>query len=193
MTVQFSQSLTKEGTVDLLQAVAAGKPAAEKELMDRVYTELKRLARKHLRMERANHTLCTTALVHEAYMKLTRLDRIQWQSRSHFLAIAAQAMRNILIDYAKRRNAAKRDGGLNREQLEDWHAITDQQTDQLLIMHDLLEKLAESHSRHVKVVECRFFAGMNVDETAEALNISPATVKRDWAFSRAWLNRAMKN
>jgi RNA polymerase sigma factor (TIGR02999 family) len=159
-----------------------------------VYNELRRLAAGKLRNERDGHTLCTTALVHEAWLELSKLNRIQWQNRSHFLAVAAQAMRRILIDYAVARRRQKRGGGLALESLDnsDALAIVEQRGDDLVALDEALERLGAMDLRQARIVECRFYGGMTVDETAEALRVSPATVKREWATARAWLNRELQ-
>ncbi len=156
-----------------------------------LYDELRGLAHRQLRGERDDHTLCTTALVHEAYLKLAKLDRLEWQNRSHFCAEAARAMRRILVDYAVRRGAKKRGGDRDRVEFEDHFAITDAEAGQLLSLHRALEDLEAHHPRHARIVECRFFAGMTIPEIGLALDISPATVKRDWQMARAWLNREL--
>lgn len=156
-----------------------------------LYEELRRMAHRQLAGERPDHTLCTTDLVHEAYLKLGRLERIQWQSRAHFFAGAAQAMRRVLVDHAVRRSAGKRGGKQVRVEFGDDLAIAEEVEDQLLALHEALERLEVDEHRLAKVVECRFFAGMTVAEIAEALGISPATVKRDWQLARAWLNREL--
>lgn len=160
-------------------------------LVPELYQELRRLAHRQLRGERADHTLGTTALVHEAYVKLARLDRMEWQGRAHFMAEAARAMRRVLVDYAEQRRAAKRGGGRIRVELQDAMAFIEGNTEELLALHDALERLAVERPRHARVVECRFFAGMTIDDVAAALDISPATVKREWQLARAWLNRAL--
>lgn len=156
-----------------------------------LYEELRRTAHGQLAGERADHTLCTTALVNEAYLKLTRLDRMEWKNRAHFCAEAARAMRRILVDYAVRRTAKKRGGARTRVEMEDAFAFTDAEAGQLLGLHAALQHLEEHQPRHARVVECRFFAGMTIPEIGEALDISPATVKRDWQMARAWLNREL--
>jgi RNA polymerase sigma factor (TIGR02999 family) len=161
------------------------------ELVLEVYDDLRRMAHRQLRAERPDHTLSTTALVHEAYLKLARLDRIQWQNRAHFCAEAARAMRRILVDWAVRRGAQKRGGSLARVELDRLQAVTDHDAGQLLALHSALQALEREHPRHARVVECRFFGGMSVPEVAEALGLSPATVKRDWQIARAWLNREL--
>jgi RNA polymerase sigma factor (TIGR02999 family) len=166
------------------------------ELFPHVYRELRRMAARRLRSERDGHTLCTTALVHEAWLELTKLNRIQWQNHGHFLAVAAQAMRRILIDYAVARRRQKRGGGQALESLDadqvDALAIVRERGDDLLALDAALERLAAMNDRQARIVECRFYGGMTVEETAEALIISPATVKREWAMARAWLNRELQ-
>lgn len=156
-----------------------------------LYAELRRLAHRQLRHERPEHTLGTTALVHEAYLKLARLDRLVWQNRVHVLAEAARAMRRILVDHAVRRRAARRGGGRIAVPLEDALLAAEARGDDLLALHEALERLAAERPRHARIVECRFFAGMTIPDVAAALGVSPATVKRDWDLARAWLNRAL--
>ncbi len=167
-------------------------------LMPLVYEELKRLARGQLRLERSGHTLDTTALVHEAYLKLVEQDRVEWQSRAHFYAVASAAMRRILIDYAKARNAHKRGGGAPHESLDDTLtnapltiALAPDQTVDLLVLNDALNRLAVFDARGASVVEYRFFGGMSHTEIAEVLGISEITVRRLWQASKTWLRRAM--
>jgi RNA polymerase sigma-70 factor (ECF subfamily) len=160
-----------------------------------VYNELRQVAARKLRGERDDHTLSTTALVHEAWLELNKLNRIQWQNRGHFLAVAAQAMRRILIDYAVARRRQKRGGGQVVVSLDDGDAlaIAHERADELVDLEEGLERLQAINERQAKVVECRFYGGMSVEETADALNVSPATVKREWAIARAWLNREMQS
>jgi len=159
-----------------------------------VYTELHQLAARKLRSERDGHTLSTTALVHEAWLELNKLNRIQWQNRAHFLAVAAQAMRRILIDYAVARKRDKRGGGQVVVPLDEGNAlaVAHERGDELMALDEALERLQALNERQARVVECRFYGGMSVEETAEALSISPATVKREWAIARAWLNRELQ-
>jgi RNA polymerase sigma-70 factor (ECF subfamily) len=159
-----------------------------------VYNELRQMAARKLRSERDGHTLSTTALVHEAWLELTKLNRIQWQNRAHFLAVAAQAMRRILIDYAVARRRQKRGGGQALESLDhgDALAIAYVRGDDLIALDEALARLMEMNERQARIVECRFYGGMSVEETAEALHVSPATVKREWATARAWLNRELR-
>jgi RNA polymerase sigma factor (TIGR02999 family) len=159
-----------------------------------VYKELHQLAARKLRSERDGHTLSTTALVHEAWLELNKLNRIQWQNRAHFLAVAAQAMRRILIDYAVARRRQKRGGGQVLLSLDDADAlaIARERADELVELDEALARLQAISERQARVVECRFYGGMSVEETAEALNVSPATVKREWTIARAWLNRELQ-
>jgi len=162
------------------------------DLLPLVYGELKRIAERALRGERPDHTLSATALVHEAWVELSKLDRIRWQNRSHYMALAAQAMRRILIDHAVARRALKRGGGQPVEPLSgDAMATVHDRAEGLLDLDAALARLATLDARQAQVVECRFFGGMSVEETAAALGTSPATVKRDWALARAWLNREL--
>lgn len=176
----------------LLAAVKGGHTEAMRRVVTLVYEELERIAHRQLAREHDGHTLDTGALVHEAYFKLSELDRIEWQSREHFLAIAARIMRRILIDYAVARHAQKRGGDAVRITLDSGLAGgAEDRTEDLLALDDALRRLARLSERQSRIVECRFFAGMSVDETASALSLSPATVKRDWVAARAWLNREL--
>lgn len=162
------------------------------DLLPLVYSELKRIAARELRGERPGHTLCATALVHEAWVELAKLDRVRWQNRSHYLALAAQAMRRVLIDHAVARRALKRGGGRPLEPLdEDAVALAAERTTELLDLDAALVRLAALDPRQSQVVECRFYGGMSIEETAAALGTSPATVKRQWTLARAWLNREL--
>lgn len=181
----------QEDITQLLEAHAQGDREALDALLPRIYDELRRIARYRLRGERAGHTLNTTALVHEAYLKLVRLDRMDWQNRAHFFAIASRAMRNILIDYATRRNAQKRGGRQEPVSLDGVDVGTEAHLSDLVALDQALKRLASFDERQARVVECRFFGGLTIDETAEALDTSPATVSRDWSMARAWLNREL--
>lgn len=160
-------------------------------LLPIVYDELQRLARRELRGERSDHTLQTVDLVHEAYLKLGALDQIQWKNRAQFFAIAAQAMRRVLVSYALRRTRSKRGGKQYQVPLDDAMIVSEAQSDEVLALHDALSELERISERLARIVECRYFAGLSIEETAEALEISPATVKRDWTMARAWLHRAL--
>jgi RNA polymerase sigma-70 factor (ECF subfamily) len=170
-----------------------GGPLNE-EMVPLVYDELRRIAARKLRDERTSHTLSATALVHEAWLEVRKLDRIQWQNRSHYLAIAAQAMRRILIDHAVGRNRQKRGGGHELLHLEeDVWAVAESRGEELLALDEALARLEALNKRQAQIVEYRFFGGMTVEETAEILDISPATVKREWSTARAWLNRELQS
>jgi RNA polymerase sigma factor (TIGR02999 family) len=160
-------------------------------LLPIVYVELQRLARRHLGGERGGHTLQTSDLVHEAYLKLDSLGHIQWKNRAQFFALAAQVMRRVLVDHAVRRQAAKRGGKRRRVTLDDAMIISDEQSDDVLALHDALFELEAIGERLARIVECRYFAGLSIEATAEAMEISPATVKRDWTMARAWLHRKL--
>lgn len=175
----------------LLNAHAAGETDALDQLLPQVYDELRRIARGRLRHERPDHTLSATEVVHEAFMKLVRLDGARIEHRAHFYAIASRAMRNVLVDHAVRRRTAKRGGGAGPVTLDDAVAGQEQPLEDLIALSDALDRLDRLDERQARVVECRFFGGLSIDETAEALGISPATVSRDWTFARAWLHREL--
>lgn len=175
----------------LLTAITDGDADALDRLFPLVYEQLRGQARRELRRERQDHTLNATGLVHEAYVALVQLDRISWRGRAHFFGAAAQAMRRILIDYARRRSAEKRGAGAEHVPIDDVVVAARERPADLIALDEALERLELLNARQARVVECRFFAGMEVDETAEALGISPATVKRDWTVARAWLNREL--
>lgn len=175
----------------ILGQMADGDPAAMERLLPLVYEELRELARREMRREREGHTLGATAVVHEAYLRLAELDRITWEGRAHFFGAAAMAMRRVLISYARSRNAQKRGAGAVPVPIEDVVLAARERPEEILALDEALTRLEEVNSRQARVVECRFFAGMNIDETAAALGISNATVRRDWALARAWLNREL--
>lgn len=172
----------------LLQAHAAGDPAALHQLMPKVYDELRGMARGRMRGERPEHTLGATDLVHEAFMRLVRLDRIAWRNRAHFLAIASQAMRHVLLDHADQRRAEKRGGGAQAVTLDRLPLAATERDEAVIALCEALEELERVAPRQARIVECRFFAGLSIDETAAALGISPATVSREWTVARAWLH-----
>ena len=177
----------------LLKAYAQGDRSVFKEIFPVVYEELRRIARRRLRSERKDHTLGATALVHEAYLKLVRLEKVRWENRAHIFAIAAQAMRNILIDYAVKRKELRSSAGAGREKLglDEVAAIVEDRADELLALDEALKQLETFDARQARVVECRVFAGLSIEETARPLQISEATVSRDWMAARAWLNREL--
>lgn len=162
------------------------------ELVTMVYRELRQIAHHHLRRERRGHTLNTTALVNEAYVKLATFERVVWRDRAHFLAIAARAMRRVLVDYAVARRTLKRGGDDQRVSLDDVAIEVEPRIDEVLAVDAALGRLEQLNARLARVVECRFFAGLSIEEAAEALALSPATVKRDWGVARAWLNKELR-
>ena len=176
---------------EALRRLAAGEEGALDEIYALVYTDLQRVAHRQLAQERPDHTLNTTGLVHEAYIRLFGSTRIDAEAPSHFLSIAARAMRRVLVDHARRKGARKRGGTMVFETLHD-HAVGGEPLAlDLVVVDDALERLAELDERQARVVECRVFGGMSVADTAEALGVSDATVKRDWTMARAWLNREL--
>ena len=179
-----------ELVTSLLQQWTDGDKEALDRLMPIVYDQLRKLARSCLRAERPDHTLRATALVNEAYMKLVRAD-VPWQSRVHFYAVAAQVLRHILIDHAKANKREKRGAGAQKISLDDAVLIGPESSDQVLELDDALRKLAAHDERKSQIVELLFFGGMTYDETAAALNISPATVHRELKLAKAWLHREL--
>lgn len=179
----------------LLRAHVAGDPDALGRLLPHVYDELRRIARRRLQHERADHTLSTSEVVHDAFLALLPMDRVDWQSRAHFFAVASRAMRNVLVDHAVRRRAVKRGGGVPaaalHELLEERIGADERPLDDLIAINDALARLEQIDERKARVVECKFFGGLSLEETAEALGTSPATVSRDWTFARAWLNQEL--
>jgi RNA polymerase sigma factor (TIGR02999 family) len=171
----------------------AGNRAALDRLLPLVYEELRRVASNHMRREQPGSVLQTTALVHEAYLRLVDQRNVRWQTRAHFFAVAAQVMRHILIDYARGRRRAKRGGGASDLPLQDVAVFSETRADELLAVNTALDNLATVDPRKAKVFELRYFGGMSVDEAAEALNVSPATVTRDWRMAKAWLRREISD
>lgn len=170
----------------LLAAWAAKDGTARDELVTLVYDELRRIAHRYLKGERPGHTLQTTALVNEAYLRMIDLDRMQWTDRTHFFAMAATLMRRILVDYARQRGREKRGGELTIVSL-DGHDVAATKGLDIEALDGALERLAALDAQQARIVELRFFGGLNVDETAAALDVSPSTIKRDWASAKAWL------
>jgi RNA polymerase sigma factor (TIGR02999 family) len=173
----------------LLQGWRSGDRKALDALLPVVYKELRRLAHHQLRNERPDHILQSAALVNEAYLRLVGVSPPQWESRTHFFAIAAQLMRQILVDYARRHGAVKRGGSLCRLSLEDVMATPRRSRVDIVALDDALQALARIDERQSRVVELRFFAGLSLDEISKVLDIAPATVQRDWTAARAWLHR----
>jgi RNA polymerase sigma factor (TIGR02999 family) len=174
----------------ILQAARVGNPHAADELFTLVYGELRQIAGLQRRRWSGNETLNTTALIHEAYLKLVKHEA-DWESRAHFFNVAAKAMRYILINYAQRQVAAKRGGGAVHVPLDDADLVAPEAAEELLALNQALNQLAEVDERASRVIECRFFGGFSIRETAEALHVSHATVERDWTFASAWLRRAL--
>lgn len=174
----------------MLLAWRAGDEAALAQLFPLVYTELRQIARRRMRGAAPNQTLQTTALINEAYVRLVDAD-VRWQNRAHFYAVCAQVMRRILVDSARTRGSLKRGGDLVHVQLEEWLAIAQERSRDLVALDDALTELAGAEPRKGQVVELRFFGGLSVEETAEVLNVSPQTVMRDWNAAKLWLLRAL--
>jgi len=175
---------------ELLRAWTDGDASALERLTPIVYEELHRLARSYMRGERPGHSLQTTALVNEAYMRLVSYERMRWQNRAHFFAVSAQVMRRILVDNARRHNL-KRGGGVQHVSLEEAVPVGGNRAADLVALDDAMHTLAQLDPRKAQVVEMRFFGGLNVDETADVLKVSPATVMRDWSTAKAWLYREL--
>jgi RNA polymerase sigma factor (TIGR02999 family) len=184
--------LSDSGFGRLLDRATEGDPRALKTLIPLVYDELRRLARAQLRRERPGHTLQTTALVHEAYLRLAGQEKLSFESRGHLRAIAANTMRRILVEHARARRAAKRGGERARLTLTDGLGLAEESKPvDVLALDEALRRLAEVDPRASRVVELRFFGGLTVEETAEILGVSAPTIKREWALARAWLRREM--
>lgn len=180
-----------QGVTDALVRWSNGDEAARAELFPMVYEELRRLAHRYMRRENQGHTLETCALVNEAYLKLIDQTRVTWKNRSHFFGIAAQAMRRILVNHAIARKAEKRGGDAIRVPWDDALRYFDEKKIDLPALHESLNRLEQIDSRQARIVDLRFFAGFTIEQTAETLEISPATVSRDWELARAWLFREL--
>ena len=176
---------------DLLLAWSSGDASALDKLMPLVYQELRRLALRHMRQERAGHTLQATALVNEVYLRLVDVNRIQWQNRAHFFAVAAQTMRRILVEFARQRHRQKRGGDVVHVTLDDAPDVVQDSGLDLVALNDALATLATFDPRMSQVVELRFFGGLTVEETAAVLSVSPETVMRDWKTAKVWLLREL--
>jgi len=177
---------------ELLLAWSAGRQSALKQLVPLVYPELRRLAHRYMRGERPDHTLQTSAVINEAYLHLVDASRVQWRGRAHFLAVSAQLMRRVLVDYARSRYSKKRGGGARPLPLEAALDLHHMRSRELVKLHDALNELARLYPRKAQVVEMRFFGGLSVEECAEALEVSPETVTLDWRMARVWLHRALE-
>jgi len=186
MAVSGSQQITH-----LLLAWGQGDHTALEALMPLVYDELRKVAARHLRGQRQGHTLQTTALVNEAYLRLIDASQVQWQNRAHFFAVAAHLMRRILVDFARTRNYQKRGGGAQPVSLDEAMIVAPERGADLLALDEALTRLQALNARQAQVVELRYFGGLSEDETSEALEISVRTVRRDWNFARVWLHREL--
>jgi len=179
------------GVSGLLAAVQAGDETAVNKLLPVVYEELRRLAKRHLAGQRPGHTLQTTDLVNEAYLKLVDLQETGWKDRIHFFAVASRAMRSVLVDYARRRGYAKRGGNPLRVSLSEADQASDQTSAEIIAVDEALSRLAALDPRKSQIVELRYFGGLSVDESAELIGLSPRTVKREWRWAKAWLYRTL--
>src|SRR5215470_13736710 len=186
-------SVSQQRVTELLLQWGEGKDAALAELTPLVYEELRRVAHHHMSGQRPNHTLQTTALVNEAYLRLADQTNPRWQDRAHFFAVAARAMRRILVSYARRQRSQKRGGGALKVELDEAALVSPEQSQEIVDLHEALERLATLDSRKAQVVELKYFGGLNYDEMAEVLKISSITVRRDWRFARAWLYAQLQN
>ena len=183
---------TRADVTRLLVLWTGGNQQAMEDLLPLVYDELRKLARRYLQRERPGHTLQSTALVHEAYLRMIDQHDVSWQGRAHFFGIAAQMMRRILVDHARGRDAAKRGAGACKLTLDEDLLAPAERDINLVALDQALDTLAKLDSQQGRIVELRFFAGLSIEETAEVLKISPATVKRDWAMAKAFLSRQLK-
>jgi RNA polymerase sigma factor (TIGR02999 family) len=181
------------GITQLLAEASRGNQAALDALFPLVYNDLRRLADSYLRNERPDHTLQATAVVHEAYLRLIDQTSISWQNRAHFFSVAAQVMRHILVDHARNHQRAKRGGGARKLSLDEAVSFFEQKDINLVALDEALTNLAKLDSQQSRIVELRFFGGLTIDELAEVLKISPATVSREWAMAKMWLHRELTN
>ena len=177
----------------LLEQWNSGDRAALDQLMPLIYEELRKMARRYMRHQNPGHTLQTTALIHEAYLRMVKQPEKQFQNRAHFFGVAAQAMRHILVDYARARNTDKRGGGARPISLEEAALVTQERAAELVAFDDALKELERLSKRQSRVVELRYFGGLSVDETATVLEVSPDTVMRDWSMAKTWLHRALSS
>ena len=180
------------GPTELLRAWSQGDGSALDRLVPLVYAELHGLAWRYMRQERPDHMLQATSLVNEAYLRLIDVNRVEWRDRAHFLAVAAQMMRRILVEFARNRQRQKRGGGAVHVSFDDVQELPDAKKRDLVALSDALSELATFDARMSQVVELRFFGGLNVEETADVLNVSPETVMRDWKTAKAWLIRELR-
>jgi RNA polymerase sigma factor (TIGR02999 family) len=186
-------SVSQQRVTDLLERWSHGDDAALAELTPLVYEELRRLAHHHMGGQRPDHTLQTTALVNEVYLRFADQTNPRWQNRAHFFAVAARAMRQILVSYARNQRSQKRGGGALKVELDEAALVSPEQFQEIVHLHEALERLATFDSRKAQVVELKYFGGLNYDEIAEVLKISHTTVRRDWEFARLWLYTELHN
>jgi RNA polymerase sigma factor (TIGR02999 family) len=188
-----ARSVSQQEVTGLLTRWSQGDGAALAELTPLVYEELRRLAHHFMEGQRTDHTLQTTALVNEAYLRLADQTNPHWQNRAHFFAVAARAMRQILVSYARSQRSQKRGGGALMVELDEGAIVSPEESKEIVELHEALERLAALDSRKAQVVELKYFGGLNYDEMAEVLKISRVTVRRDWDFARAWLHTELHN
>ena len=186
-------SVSQQRVTELLAHWSHGDDAALGELTPLVYEELRRLAHHHMGGQRPDHTLQTTALVNEAYLRLADQTNPSWQDRAHFFAVAARAMRQILVNYAESYRAQKRGGGAIKVELDEAAIVSPEKSKEIIDLHEALERLAALDSRKARVVELKYFGGLNHDEIAEVMKVSTVTVRRDWVFAKAWLYSELHN
>ncbi len=179
--------MSTQGVTELLLRLSDGKRDVVDELLPLIYDELKRIAASYLRRERSDHTLQPTALVNEAYMKMVDITQVSWQNKAHFIGVAANQMRRILVDHARHHNAQKRGGEFHIMTLNEEIDKADEQTADLIALDDALNELAKMDPVKAKIVELRYFGGLSTDETAEVLGVAPITIKRHWKLTKAWL------
>ena len=185
--------ISQQNITLLLEDCINGKKGAVDQLLPYVYNELRKISSRYLHDENRNHALQTTELVHEAYLKLVGDQNINWQNRAHFFGIAAQSMRQILVDHARKRKSLKRGEGNSNISIDEVFELSEKSDEQLIALEEALKKLEAIEERSSKIVELRYFSGLTIEETANVLNISPATAKRDWNFAKAWLYREIAN
>ena len=194
--IELMKPVASEGLTELLNEWREGNKAALDQLTPMVYDELRRIAHRYVRRERGGHTLATTALVNEAYVRLAGFQKVTWQNRSHFFAVSAQVMRHVLIDHARRYQYTKRGGDMQRvsfDRVENQSALmAPERVAELLALDEALEEFSKLDPRKSQVVELRYFGGLSLEETAEVLQVSMMTVRRDWRAAKAWLFRRMK-
>jgi len=191
--VKRMDSTKHEDITGLLVAWRNGSPQALDELIPVVYAELRRIARQRLGGERAGHSLQPTVLTHEAFLRLLGTQKVNWQDRAHFFAVASELMRRVLVEHARKRGAAKRGGGATRVTLGDVGVPAESTEVDVVALHEALARLEAVDARQARIVELRYFGGLTGEETAEVLGLSPATIKRDWRVARLWLRRAMED